>query len=561
MARTTGDGPFALEITAEPPPGSADDGDVDAWLWARALTLWEFGTEADALAHYNYSIQHGLPVARAEAAYAIGSASSMKASSRANAAFARAWDGRQQLTVLEQSMLAQRFIQLLMVEGNYDRLGAVVATCNREGIKVAISRLQVSSLLSSNKGRTGIIEIVPDIDGSLLVSPDGAAPVDLPYEAFSVKAGMVVKVVRSVADHPVRTVLIDSSARVRAMSQVWLVPDRTQTLNVTAGEAANTGDRVRASRLAADGTRRVVVVVVDSGDWRYVQFGIAAGLLPVFGQLRGEGPHAVMISDPPSTSASMLRLMEPSPLPKDTPMRLRRLGAQFQAAVGLSQNPLESLRAVSQTVRPTLIDVLGKDYRIVNLLNGHGEIRAGQKGIVGRGGVQLFENQDRRELVPSDGLDAGFVAESSVYRDQFKMAAQQFDLLESLIATKTANLYLYRYDPTDILAHNHLPSWSNNGPIKAHSLFFDGYTYLDRRLRGIIERIDEDDVLLIISDHGTQNTANHDVRSLFLASGPGLKPTTIEGFSISVLPAYLAILFGVDAPWGDPTVLAPAIPQ
>jgi hypothetical protein len=561
MARTAGDGPFALEVTAEAPPATADEEDVDAWLWARAMTLGEFGTEVEALAHRDYSIQRGLSVARAEAAYAIGSSSAMKASSRANAAFARAWDSRQELTLMERSMLAQQFIQLLMVNGKFEMLGAVVDTCNKEGIKVSVSRLQVSSLLSSNKGRTGTIEIVADIDGSLLVSPDVAVPVDAPYEVFPIKAGGTVRLARSVADHPVRTVLVDGASRVRASSQVWLVPDRTQTLTLTAGEPWTTNSSLSVSRLAADGTRRVVVVVVDSGDWRYVQYGIAAGVLPVFRQLLGEGPHAVMVSDPPSTSASMLRLMEPSPLPKDTPMRLRRLGAQFQAAAGLGENPLNGLRAFSQTVRPTLIEVIGEKHRIVNLLNGHGEIRAGQQGIVGLGAVELFDDLDRRELVPADGLDAAFSAESRVYRDQFQMAARQFDLLESLIEKKAADLYLYRYDPTDLLSHNHLPSWSNNGPIKPRSLFFDSYTYLDRRLKGVIERMDEDDVLLVISDHGTQNTANHDVRSLFLASGPGLKSATIDGFAIAVLPAYLAALFGVEAQWGDASVLASAIPQ
>ncbi len=561
VARTAGDGPFALELIGKLPPATANEEEIDTWIWTRGLILWEFGTELDVLAHYDSSMKLGLSVARAEAAYAIGSASAMKTTMRADVAFERAWGSRQELRASERNTLAQFLVQRLMVNGRFEELAAVVDACTREGLDVAISPFQVSSLLSSNQGRTGTIQIVSDSDGFALVSPDGAAPVDAPYERLPVKAGQAIRIPRSVADHPVRAVLVDQLSRVRATSQVWLVPDTIQTLTLVARDPPQFPDTAAVTRLSADGTRRVVVVVVDSGDWRYIQFGIAAGLLPTFGQLMRQGLHAVMLSDPPSTSEAMLRLMEPSPIPKDTPLRLRRLGTQLQAAVGLPENPFESLRALSQTVRPTLVDVLGQERRIVNLLNGHGVIRAGQQGIFGPKGVELFEGQDRRELVAADGLDPGFAAQSKVYRDQFQIAARQFDLLESLVERKEAELYLYRYDPTDLLAHNHLRSWSNNGPIDVRSLFFDSYTYLDRRLKGVIERMDGDDVLLVISDHGTQNASNHDVRSLFLASGPGLESTTIDSFAISALPAYLADLFGVAAPWGDSSSLAAAIPQ
>ncbi|HEY1097285.1 MAG TPA: alkaline phosphatase family protein [Myxococcota bacterium] len=145
-------------------------------------------------------------------------------------------------------------------------------------------------------------------------------------------------------------------------------------------------------------------------------------------------------------------------------------------------------------------------------------------------------------------------------QEQLEQAAGQLDDLVAAIAAHRADLYLYRYDPTDMLAHNYLPAWNGNGTIARRSPFFSAYDYLDRRLSDVVAAMDADDVLLLLSDHGTQNSANHDRRAVYVAAGVGVVPHRVDGISIEHVPSYLAALLCVQDPWKLPIVVG-AIPD
>lgn len=523
------------------------------WRQAAMAALVAARGEQSGVDELERRVAAGEPRVTAEFDYLVAMFQAMRMSPRVEQALHFAWNHRAELEPDARPLLANRLIQQLNAAGRHDELAAVVDACVAEGIVTSLNQAQVRSMLSANRDRRGQLSFVADINGVVFVSPDDKAPVDTPFERYPVVAGQTRVIERSVGDHPVRFVLRDTEGRTRGGRQVWLVPDREQRVALTAREPWQVPAAAPAERKPADGKRSIVLVVADSGDWRYLQYGFATQQLPVLEALVARSATAVMISDPPSTSAAMLRLTEPSPVPKDQALLLRRLGSQADAALGLGGNPLEAARLLSQSARPSLFDVLAKTKRVLNML-GHGQIKAGAAGLTGPQGHVDLNIDQHRALRPDEGIDQTLFADAPVFQAQLETAAAQLDFLVTQLSARAADLYLYRYDPTDMLAHNFLASWSGNIELTAESRFFDAYRYFDLRLRDVIGATDGDDIVMVISDHGTQNSANHDPRSLFVLHGADIAPSRLEGVRIENIPSYLAGQLCVVDPWKSPAI-------
>src|SRR5690606_34535417 len=76
------------------------------------------------------------------------------------------------------------------------------------------------------------------------------------------------------------------------------------------------------------------------------------------------------------------------------------------------------------------------------------------------------------------------------------------------------------------------------------------YRYCDARLGELYEALDEDDVLIVASDHGVSSHMAHDRRSLFLVDGgwlpSGRAPYIVPRYG---LPRMLADLLRVETDW------------
>ena len=62
--------------------------------------------------------------------------------------------------------------------------------------------------------------------------------------------------------------------------------------------------------------------------------------------------------------------------------------------------------------------------------------------------------------------------------------------------------------------------------------------------------MDEDDVIIVMSDHGIRTPFQHDPRAVFLMVGPGVRPGALhDPIQIETVPSLLAHLFGVKMAW------------
>jgi hypothetical protein len=532
---------FALKVIGASPGGAQHE----TWRMVKARILAHLGDEAGGLSHLEESVTSGTPRAVAEADFALSQGEAMRSTPRGHTALLTAWAQRAALDPLKAAGVANSLAQYYAAKGDDLALKTLMRECDADNVDVRRDVAQIDRSIAM-----GEFDISTDIDGALLVSPDPEGPVDAAYVEYRVHAGERVRIMRHAGDHPVRCVVRDSDGNVRAAAHLWPTAARQDVM--LNAEAAWTRPEVGALPTRdADGVRRLVVVVVDSGDWRLVNFGYATRQLPMLEALHRVSLVGILNSDPPSTVTAMARLIAPSSA-ADTPMQLERLGQQLQAATAQPKNLLREINLFTQTQRRTLIDVVAEKKHVMNMLFGHGAIQAGEAGLTGPAGREPIAQRTVRHLTEDDDLSLPLLQENNSYRAQFEAAAAQFDDLVGYVSAKKADLYLYRYDPTDILAHEFLSKWSSAGKIERKSLFFDSYRYLDRRLRDVSAAMDADDVLMVISDHGTKNSANHDKMSLLMMYQKSVDGGHVASPQLRHLPSWIVRILCLDEPWGFP---------
>lgn len=400
----------------------------------------------------------------------------------------------------------------------------------------------------------------PQPGARLHVSPGPEQPVDAPYESF--EAATETRVSRRPDVAPVRWVLRDASDRTLASGSVSPGPDEERVVRIEAGAPVPAAE-AELQRLPGDGHRRVVMLLLDCGDWRIVQYLRARGELPVLSHLLARGHSAVLHSDPPLTAAALEALVWPQR--SGTPGFLglvHRYGTELAGLASVGDNPFRSLEWVLPEA-PDLFGVLGAgQHTTANLLFSHGGVKAGRHGeITGPEGVR------RRMPLGAAGRDlstrerADFPALAAVKRERdavhLRRIAAEFDASEHLVDAGEVDFLALRVESLDILTHAHFAYVVRDAQDDGDGLLFSVYRYLDARLGALHGRLDADDVLIVMSDHGIRTAMEHSRFAFFVADGDDVPAGRAPGTpALRGVSRAIADLLEVDTAWPD-TGLAP----
>jgi hypothetical protein len=91
---------------------------------------------------------------------------------------------------------------------------------------------------------------------------------------------------------------------------------------------------------------------------------------------------------------------------------------------------------------------------------------------------------------------------------------------------------------------------NRTGQDDGGALLYRTYRYIDRRLGALSGALDEDDILVVMSDHGIRTPMEHDRRALFVAAGRGIEPGRIPGSPpIREVSGWIADMLGVETGW------------
>ena len=396
----------------------------------------------------------------------------------------------------------------------------------------------------------------------LHVSPEPQERVDSPYTVHRVPASGIVRVERAVGLAPQRWVLRDAQARVRGSGTSGHFAGREIEVGVEARPPLRPV-RFEPQRMPADGRRRVLWLLLDCADWRLSRYLLTRGELPVLASQLAAGHRAVLWSDPPLTAAALEALVWPRRSRSVSFIGLlHRFGIELAGLSSIGDNPFGALRWVLPETRDLFTTIGAGEATAANLLFAHGGMKAGRHGeVTGPHGLQrrLPIGTSARDLTPAERERFPILARIDKERDavHVRTIAAEFDAARELVAAGALDLIALRIEPLDILTHAHFAATVRDGQDDGHGLLFSVYRYIDARLGELHQLLDEDDVLIVMSDHGIRTAMEHAPEALFVATGAGLAP----GRSIGTPALYgvsrvVAGWLGVETDWPE-TGVAP----
>jgi len=577
-----GDAPAALRVLGDAPP-AAEDGATLADAEARALWFDTLGTahamDDDAVsaraAYERWARAGGHPAeVRARYALALSIAGLRDPEHDVLALLQRSLAEAAELDdpVLEESLAIRTIFTLVSSDRFEDALAAYDRLHGRlplEGIeRTQLERAWREQELADapDAARRGHLRFTasPRLpDATLWLSPDLDAPLDAPYEPHPLPSGGVAEAVRRFGVAPQRWVVRDTVGRVLASGTVTPTPGGTRVVRVApAAEPALPG-RVDLARRAADGRRRVALVLLDCADWRITQYLRARGELPALDTLLRSGHRAVLDSDPPLTAAALEALVWPGRR-SDASLAgtFYRFGVELAGLESVGTNPFEALSWVLPESRD-LFETLGAgDLRAANLLLAHGGVRAGRHGrVTGPDGrvAALELGRTKRDLDAGERARFPALARLDDPHDAHyvQTIAAEFDATERVLAEGRVDFLAVRIEPLDILTHAHFAGTVADGQDDGRRLLFEVYRYVDARIAALHRHLDADDVLVVMSDHGIRTAMEHSRHAMFVATGAGVPTGRAPGRpDLRGVPRVVADLLGVPTDWPETGVAA-----
>ena len=389
----------------------------------------------------------------------------------------------------------------------------------------------------------------------LLLSPPPSAAVDSEYEVIRIERSDPVEISRHVGVAPVRWILEAADGGIAGSGAVWPVPDSVVPIAIGRREPVRAPPDYLPAERSADGRRRVIVAILDCADWRLVQYLRFRRELPVLDGLMRMGRRSVLISEPPFTAAAMRAIANPGDQGVSSFLGLLyQLGTEVEGLNFIGVNPFEPLRWVTPAGGDLFTALGGTQLAVVNMLHSYGPIQAGRNaqmigpfgrlreisGLRGSRPLRLDERQRFPGLLEVD--DAG--------RALIEEMAADFDALDSLVADPDADLVMLRVASLDVFTHSHFAPVVASGQDDGDRPLFWFYRYVDERLGGLFDALDDDDILIVMSDHGIRTALEHDKHCFFVAVGGGVPGGRIpDSPDLKGTGLMLADLFGVETEW------------
>ncbi len=444
----------------------------------------------------------------------------------------------------------------------YDRATEVVALegVSRSEIERAIRQAERPAADELPGDRRAIVRFeLPSsaAGGRLAISPPPDVPPDAGYRLHAVLPGSPIEIEAVEGRHPLRWVLHSEAGRTLASGSVW--PEAGHTVPVRV-ELRGALPPVRswqpARREPADGRRRVFAVLPDCGDWRLTEYLRARSDLPFHDHLFSQGFRAVLESRPAFTAAAMQALVWPAPHERPTSLGwIHRLGLEVAGLESVGRNPVEFLTWLLPE-RPNLFETIGRGpIATANMLLSHGRIDAGQNALV------IGPDGRRRRLASPDAyrvLTAGERArhpaldgDPDLRRFSGTIAAEM-DAAEAIAEAGEIDFLLLRLESLDLITHGHFAAIDGRGQDDGRGALFSAYRYIDERLASLHALLDEDDWLVVLSDHGIRSSMQHEEDAIFVVAGAGVPQGRAPGRpALRGIPRTFASMFGVVTDWPE----------
>jgi hypothetical protein len=377
---------------------------------------------------------------------------------------------------------------------------------------------------------------------------------DTDFHLVVLNASSVVEVDRPLDVAPVRWVYRNREGSALASGTVNPEPGASVSVAVSVGEP-HPPTRPVLGRKPADGHRRVLLIMLDCGDWRLTQYLRTRGELPVLDSLLSTGFRSVLDSNPPLTAAALEALVWPERRGGASFVGLvHQMGVEVAGLASVGENPFGALSWILPEDED-LFSVLGsREHSVANLLFSHGGIQAGRHSeITGPNGLRrrLSIATSNRDLGEEERRKwPGLVTDSERDAVHLRSIAAEFDTAQDIARAGEIDFLALRIESLDILTHSHFAQTARTGQDDGNRFLYELYRYIDTRLGEVHNLLDEDDIFIVMSDHGIRTAMEHSRHAMFVATGAGVPRGRAEGQpALRGVSAALADLMGLDASW------------
>jgi hypothetical protein len=444
--------------------------------------------------------------------------------------------------------------QALATYDRYQHRFAFAGLTREELERSAIHRTLETGMVERQRGTIRFSLPSRNPENSLLLSPSPGEPVDSDFQPVESNGSSVVEVDRPLDVAPVRWVYRNAEGSTLASGTVNPKPGTVVSVSISASRP-HPPARAALQRRPADGRRRVLMIMLDCGDWRITQYLRTRGELPVLDALLSGGFHGVLDSDPPLTAAALEALVWPERRGGASFVGLvHQIGVEVAGLASVGENPFGALSWILPEDED-LFSVLGsKEHSAANLLFSHGGIRAGRHSeITGPNGVRRrlsiatssrdLDDEERKrwpELVTDSERDAVHL----------RSIAAEFDTAAEIALAGEVDFLALRIESLDILTHSHFAKTTRTEQDDGNRFLYELYRYIDTRLGEVHNLLDEDDVYIVMSDHGIRTAMEHSRHAMFVATGRGVPLGRADGRpALRGVSAVVADLMGLDANW------------
>ena len=389
---------------------------------------------------------------------------------------------------------------------------------------------------------------------SLLISPLPGEPVDTDFHPVDLNGSFSVDVNRPPDVAPVRWVYRDAEGSALASGTVNPEPGAVVSVSISPG-TPRPAPRPILTREPADGNRRVLLIMLDCGDWRLTQYLRARGELPVLDFLLSVGFHGVLDSDPPLTAAALEAIVWPERRGGASFVGLvHQVGVEVAGLASVGENPFSALSWILPEDED-LFSILGsKKYSAANLLFSHGGIKAGHHSeITGPNGLRRrlpIATSSRDLNVEERKRWPGLATDSERDAVHIRSIAAEFDTAAEIAGAREVDFLALRVESLDILTHSHFAQTARTGQDNGNRFLYELYRYIDTRLGKVHNLLDEDDIFIVMSDHGIRTAMEHSRHAMFVATGRGVPLGRADGRpALRGISAAVADLMGMDVSW------------
>ena len=313
-----------------------------------------------------------------------------------------------------------------------------------------------------------------------------------------------------------------------------------------------------------DDRGRVLAIWPDAGSWFLANAYMRRGLMPNLSQVVQSGTRTDMISThPPFTSTAYMRMVEVNSGEQVEESRFLETIAVQLKGIPFLDWMVPDHWVSAESGRRSIFNVMADHgYKAINLVF-NDKYMAAPEDLAANDGTTIDVSATMKSIEDdTESKDFDSVLIETLMLDEDRESSRTTMVLDdSVLSMGLKNTHkktelglhlwneidpdfmLLRFPAVDIMSHKYFATVRDQ---PEENPMVEVYRHWDVMLGRLIEALDQDDTLIVVSDHGIQDSLLHHIQCMLVLDGPGLpQDSSVSTLPIGHLPSVILSRFGI----------------